>query len=289
MNKLRNLTALLAAASAAFAFGPRASAQVETWNTIVDYVGEGITGFTNGTTALTQSITDVAELDSVTFALTTTSGTNATVTQNINAYVVQWNTTTDSPMSTFTAPTSVGGSDSTIAANMSPISSFTVPPVGTGAWTTGTTGQGSFNEFNLTLNLDQLLDPTLTYGIVLIDTTAASGLGLMDVNAGAPYDNPYISGGAFSYSGSNLGTAYYGVASSGTLSSLGAYDSGQETGQPFGSYGFSQIVLVPGGNAIPVPEPREAALAICALFVACLVGHQLYLRRREQPVAAVAA
>jgi NADPH:quinone reductase-like Zn-dependent oxidoreductase len=48
-----------------------------------------------------------------------------------------------------------------------------------------------------------------------------------------------------------------------------------------GDYGFSQIVVVPAGNVVPVPEPRTAAAILCALFVAALVGRQLILRRQE--------
>ncbi len=62
---------------------------------------------------------------------------------------------------------------------------------------------------------------------------------------------------------------------------------GPSGGNGTGDYGFSQIVVVPAGNVVPVPESRTAAAILCALFVAGLVGRQLLLRRQED--AAVSA
>jgi hypothetical protein len=251
---------------------PALRAQVETFDTIPDYTGTGITGFTGGTTALSQTLNNVLELNTVTYAITTTGTDNTS--QTLAAYLVQWSGT-DKPETTFTAPTTVGGNDSTVAESTSPISTFTIPPAGTGSWTTGNfSGGGTFNQYNITLTLNQLLDPNLTYAIVLEDQTNASGLGLIDVSPSDGTD-------AFPY-----GNAYskYGVSTSSLAGLEGATGSfvGPSGSYGTGDYGFSQIAVVPEGNVVPVPEPRTAAVMLCGLFVAFLVGRQLYLSRKSQ-------
>ena len=278
MTKLIRPFTFLAAASVALFLAPRAHAQLETFDTITSYNGAGIIGFTGGNTALTQTFSDVLELQTVTYALTTTGTDN--VSQNVAAYLVQWGTSgpsNNTPLTTITAPTSVGGSDSTVAVSSSPIATFTIPPAGTGAWTTGTfQSSGTYASYSITLNLNQLTDPSLTYAIVLIDTTNSSGLGLLDVNS-----NPdaFIYGAGLQSQGDSTLTAMQNDPNA-------SYGIGRTTAD----YGFSQIVVVPAGNVIPVPEPRTAAAIICALFVAGLVGRQLLLRRKDEvAVAGMAA
>jgi hypothetical protein len=281
MSRLFSLLSLIAAAPLALLLAPSAHAQIETFDTIPSYDGQGIIGFTGGASALTQTFTDIQELDSVTFAITNTSPT--TVAQNIDAYLVQWSTANDAPMTTLTAPTTAGGSDAApVTISTSPIESFTVPPVGTGGWGSGTfTSGGPYDSYSITLTPDQYMDPTLTYAVILIDTTNASGLGLLDVNT---------SPSAFRYNGTNLGFALQDPAYNGdsTLSAMqqeGNWGDSTSLGAK-ANYGFSQIVVVPAGNIIPVPEPRTAAAVLCGAFVALLFGRQLLLRRKDEASAA---
>lgn len=275
MPKLLRPIYLLAATSVALAMSAhRAQGQIETFQTLTSYNGSAIIGFTGGNTALAQTFNDVLELQSVTFRITNT-GTDSG-SQNFAAYIVQWNTATGqaSPLSTFTAPTNpnatlVSGAnptDVTSSEPATPFETFTVPPVGDsnsyGSWATDTfQSGGNYNGFDVTLNFDQYTDPSLTYGIILVDTTDASGLGLLDVNS-----NP----DAFTYG--------YGLQDQGdsTLTAMendpgGFYGIGRTTAD----YGFSQIVVVPAGNIVPTPEPRTAALALCLGFVAFLAGRRL--------------
>jgi hypothetical protein len=46
---------------------------------------------------------------------------------------------------------------------------------------------------------------------------------------------------------------------------------------------------VPNGNIVPSPEPRTAAAMLCGLFVAFLVGRQLYMNRKSQGGLATAS
>ncbi len=264
---------------------PSVRAQVETFDTIPSYNGQGIVGFTSGNTDLIQTVTNVLELNSVTFQITNT-GADA-VSQNINAYLVQWDTTNAVAETTLTAPTTVGGNDVTNTISTSPVASYTVPPVGTGGWAVDQfSGGGNYNAYNITLTLNRLLDPSLTYAVVLIDTTNASGLGLLDTGGSgglsakkaedtfASQGPPFVAyGGALQAAGdSTLAAMQADPGNTGTI-----------TNGALANYGFSQIAVVPAGNFIPVPEPRTAAVALCGLFVAFLVGRQLYLNRKSQP------
>jgi hypothetical protein len=278
---------------------PALRAQIETFNTIVAYNTVENYGFTGGTTALTQTFQDVAELNSVTYQFVQTGTLSSD--QTINAYLVQWNTTTYAPESTFTTEATPGDptSDVTNAESSTPFETFTVPPAtgdANGTWSTATaSGGGTYQAFNVQLSINQILDPNLTYGIVLIDTT------ITNTN---PLNGPITSGSGLGLPGvitsSNSFAGYgTGLVDADPVSTLTAMENDPNenannaiTGPSHGAtagdetYGFSQIALVPGGNVVPTPEPRTAALALCGLFVAFLVGRQIYLNRKSQDLLA---
>ncbi len=205
------------------------------------------------------------------------------VSQDFSAYLVQWNPATNKVVTTFSAPATANGtSDTSVTEPTVAVQNFTVPPAGTGAWATDTfSSGGTYAGYDVTLNLNQYTDPNLTYAVVLVDNTNSSGLGLLDVTGSAA--DP-TNGDAFAY-GNALSKA--GVTNTNVVPTLETSASfvGPSGGNGTGDYGFSQIVVVPAGNVVPVPEPRTAAAILCALFVAALVGRQLILRRQEDAAA----
>ncbi len=287
MKKLPSPTLLLAAASAAFLLASPARAQIETFNTIVANTGGENINFTSGdNVALSQTFGNVAELNSLTYEFIQ-NGTDS-VDQTLNAYLVQWNTANNSVMSTITtesAPNS-RASDVTAALSSTPLQSFVVPPAAGdsyGTWSTDTyQGGGTYPDFRERLSMNTYLDPTLTYAVVLIDSSGANGsLGLPGVVTIGNSFNGYGTG----YQNYPAYNPYTTITS--MEGSAGNYAL---SGPPYTDYGFSQIALVPGSNIVPTPEPRTAAFIICALLVAGLVGRQLVLRRQEEGlVGAVAA
>jgi hypothetical protein len=272
---------VLAAAVVALLVASRAHAQIETFNTIVANDQSTNINFTSGSAvALSQTFSDVAELNNVTYEFIE-NGTDS-VSQTINAYLVQWNPVNNSVMSTITLETTPNSTanESTTSITDTPLQSFVVPPATGGAWTTQIASDGTttYPAFQETLNINQILDPSLTYAIVLIDSSGANGsLGLPGV---------FTSGNSFDNSGHPYGTAYRSLGHSypDVLSMVNSTGNFALSGAPDVSYGFSQIQLVPGNNTVPTPEPRTAAVILCALFVAGLVGRQLLLRRKESQV-----
>jgi hypothetical protein len=286
---MKKLIGALALLGAAVFVTPGLHAQIVTFNTIVAYNTTENYGFTGGNTALSQTFQNVAELNSLTYQFIQT-GTDA-VDQTINAYLVQWNTTTYAPMSTFTTEAISGNpaSDTTIAEPSAPFASFTVPPAtgdSNGSWSTDTaSGGGTYQGFNVNLNVGQILDPNLTYAIVLIDTTNASGLGLPGVITTANSFAGYGTGIVDSDPVTTL-TAMENDPNNAANNNISGPSRGATAGDE--TYGFSQIQLVPGNNIVPTPEPRTAAAILCALFVAALVGRQLLLRRKEDTAVGAA-
>jgi hypothetical protein len=272
---------VLAAIAVALVLPSGAHAQIVTFNTIVSANGNQTNGFTGGNTALSETFTNVAELNNLTYQFVEIG--NDSVDQTVNAYLVQWNTSTNSIDSTITLETSPNSTanESTTALSNSPLLSFTVPAITSGSWTTQNySGGGTYSGFQQVLNINQILDPSLTYAIVLIDTTNASGLGLPGI-ATSTYvvGTGYVATNSFNGYGGGYTDSY---VSGGSITSLeGGVPNQAITGAPDDVYGFSQIQLVPGNNTVPTPEPRTAAAILCALFVAALVGRQLILRRRE--------
>lgn len=287
---IQSFTTLAAAAFALAMLAPRAHAQVETFETLSAYgTSDSIQGL--GTNALSETFTNVLELQSITFRFTP-QGTDDTA-QNISAYLVQWNPgngVRGNALTTFTAPTdpnatlNVNGSNPTDATqNVGSVytQSFTIPPVGLGGsngWQTDTfSNSTTYQGYDVTLCPNQYLDPSLTYAIVLIDTTASpSGLGLLDINDSDPFSFGYATRATSSTSLSAVQVAN---------SSNNSTDSGGNGGD----YGFSQIVIVPAGNVVPTPEPRTAAAILCAGFVLFLVGRRLLKKDEEMLAGAIAA
>ena len=147
----------------------------------------------------------------------------------------------------------------------------------------------TYPAFQETLNINQYLDPSLTYAVVLIDTSGAnSTLGLPGVDV-SDTNNSFDNGGnpyGVAYE-NNPSTHPYPTISS-MVQSGGGSKNGLVTSLDDETYGFSQIQLVPGNNIVPTPEPRTAAAILCALFVAALVGRQLILRRQESDTGSMA-
>ncbi|HEX3728469.1 MAG TPA: hypothetical protein VHV47_01605 [Opitutaceae bacterium] len=285
---IRSLTTFAAAAFALAVFAMRAHAQVETFETLSAYgTSDSIQGL--GTNALSETFTNVLELQSITFRFTPQGTDNAP--QNISAYLVQWNPGNDvkgNALTTFTAPTDPNATlnplsganptDATQNVGAAYTQSFTVPPVGSSGWQTDTfSNSTTYQGYDVTLAPNQYLDPSLTYAIVLIDTTASpSGLGLLDINDSDPFSFGYATR----------------ATSSTSLSAVQVVNSSNnstDSGGNGGDYGFSQIVIVPAGNVVPLPEPRTAAAILCAAFVAFLVGRRLLKQDGETLAGAVAA
>jgi len=262
---------LLGAGMLALIIPSHARAQLETFNTITDYNGSASYGFTGSGTVLSQTFTDIAQLDSLTYQFVEV-GTDS-VDQTINAYLVQWDPPTNSVDSTITTETTLNdpGSDVTTSLSDSPLATFVVPPLagdGNGSWTSETAQGGvAYEGFQETLSIDQDLDPGLTYALVLIDTTDATGLGL----AATPTEGNSFNG---------LGTGY---ASYQTYVDIMAMEECQSNytidGAPSETFGFSAIAMVPGDIA-PVAEPRTAGAALCMLLVAGLACRQWLARRK---------
>jgi len=279
MKKLSDYLAVLAAALFALVLASGAHAQIVTFNTIVANTGGSNINFTTGNNvALSQTFSNVAELNSLTYAFVE-NGTDTT-DQTISAYLVQWNTTNNSVMSTITteAAPNNAGSDFTTSLSSTPLQSFVVPPAAGdsyGSWSTNTyyNTSNNYQDFQETLNINTYLDPSLTYAVVLIDTSGANGtLGLPGVVTIGNSFNGYGTG----YSNYPAYNPYTSITA--MEGSAGNYAL---SGPPYTDYGFSQIALVPGNNIVPTPEPRMAAAILCALFVAALFGRQLILRRQE--------
>jgi hypothetical protein len=288
MKTLFRSLSVAAVGAVALAFATGVHAQIVTFNTIVANNGSANINFTTGNNvALSQTFTNVAELNNLTYEFVE-NGVDS-VDQTIQAYLVQWNTSNNSVMSNITLETTPNSaaSDVTTALSTTPLSTFVVPPVSGdsyGTWSSLTySGGGTYPAFTQTLNINQILDPSLTYAVVLIDTTNANGsLGLPSVVT--------VGNSFFGY-----GTGYQNFPTLNPYTSISSMEGSAGnyalSGPPDTSYGFSQIQLVPGTNIVPTPEPRTAAAILCALFVAVLVGRQLILRRRESDgaVAALAA
>lgn len=289
---MKNLFAslpVLAAAIVAFCSAPAAHAQIVTFDTIVTNNGTNNVNFSGNNSALSQTFTNVAELNNLTYEFVQ-NGTDS-IAQTINAYLVQWNPSNNRVMSTITVETTPNSSasDTTTALNTSPLFSFVVPPSSDSSWTTQTySGGGNYPVFEQVLNINQYLDPSLTYAVVLIDTNGDSSLGLPGVDTTS---NAFGNQGAPD-SGVPYGTAYRNTAGTTTFTNVANMinhsGNGAIFGAPEASYGFSQIQLVPGNNIVPTPEPRTAAAILCALFVAALAGRQMLLRRQDEQAAQLA-
>ena len=209
---------------------------------------------------------------------------------------MQWDTANNSVNATTTLETMPNSqaSDVTTALSTTPLETFVVPPASgdsNGTWSTLTYANSSntYPAFQETLNINQYLDPSLTYAIVLIDSSGAnSTLGLPGVDV-SDTNNSFDNGGnpyGVAYENNPSGHPYPTISS--MVQSGGGSKNGLVTSLDDETYGFSQIQLVPGNNIVPTPEPRTAAAILCALFVAALVGRQLILRRQESEVGAMA-
>jgi hypothetical protein len=267
-NKLLTYISVPAAVLVAL-LAPAARAQIETFDTISTYDlggSDSIQGFGSGT-ALTQTFTDVAELNDMTYQFV--SQGSSSQASSITAYLVDW--------------TSLQSGAKGEVSNSSILwsQSFTVPPTNSDSWNTVEfpNNSGTYSAYNEDLSVNTVLNPSDIYAVVMINSTGTSSdLGLEDIYN----EYPFTSDGTIN--GTSYGTAYENT--SGLVSSLSYLQTNTSVSALGGVWGFSQIDIVPGGNVIPSPEPRTAALALCGLFVAFLVGRQLYMNRKSQDLLA---
>lgn len=270
MKKLTSLALVLAAASPALLSNARA--QIVTFDTIDEYESGDSSYSFQTNEALSQTMTNVIEITNMTYRFVQTGSTSTG--EDFTAYFVAWNTSTNKPASSTPIYTD----------------SFTVPATTSGSWSTDTfaTTNATYQGYDVTLDVDQLLNPNTTYAMIIVDTGAVGGgaasgaIGLMGIENGNYGDSNY----AFQdSSGNQLGEGYfrYNATSLSHMTTIGAStDFG-------GSWGFEQLDVVPQGNQlVTLPEPRAAAAAISALFVAVLVGRQLLLRRHAAALSTLA-
>lgn len=243
---LRYLAAIFAFAGATLA----ASAQIITYfETISDYTGSNIS-FANGR-ALTQTFTNVLQIQSMTYRFVRSTGTSAT---SLSYYFVEWDSLTNK------------------ATNLLSSGSLSVP--GIGSFTSynytdpDTLDTNSYLGYDYVFNLNYTTAvATKTYAMVLVGSTGSSNLSLqlIDTNPNKfPYGAAYRTDGVSSFA--NLGsTAGSGYAPLGT------------------DWGFAQIAV----ELAPIPEPATAAAGVGAVLVLGLVILRQYRRRQEEAALAL--
>ncbi len=123
------------------------------------------------------------------------------------------------------------------------------------------------------------LDPSLTYALLL--TTTSAGGPTVVANAG---QSSLAADGA---SQAFFGSSTAGYAATSFLSGLGTFSTDlQNPGNvslfaPSGDFAYTMTIQ---GSLAPAPEPKTAAAAIAALFVAVLIGRRTWQRRRLVPI-----
>jgi hypothetical protein len=159
---------------------------------------------------------------------------------------------TNSTSASFSAVFSEWNAGNSTWSTLQNFGSFTVPA--STSWGSLTNTNGTFATFAQTFSFGSLLitDPTKTYALLLTNTTGTN------TNFG-------------------IGTVF----DSFTYGSTAVIDGGND-------YTFSQIVVVPGGNTVPVPEPATIASLFAATFVVGLVSFRVRQRRQGGSFVAVA-
>ncbi len=126
------------------------------------------------------------------------------------------------------------------------------------------------------------LNPSLTYALLLTTTSAGAYNDLANVGLAS-------AGGNNGASQAFFGSSSAGYAATSFLSGLGTFTSDLATngsGQMFTS-GNAYTMSV-SGTLAAVPEPKTAAAAIAALFVAALIGRRTWQRRKLVAIPVVA-
>lgn len=235
--------------------GLSASAQIiTTFETISDYTGSTIS-FANNR-ALTQTFSNVLQVQSMTYRFVRTSGA-ATAADTLNYYFVEWDTNTNRATTLIqSGALSVPGIGSFTSYNYpDPDTNDPIPYMG--------------YDYLFNLNFTTGV-ASKTYAMILVGTSGSSDLSmqLIDTNDnfqwGSAYRTDLTNGYTFSTMQSTSGSGY---APAGT------------------DWGFAQIVVELG----PVPEPATAAAGIGAVLIAGLVGFRTLQRRRALATAPVSA
>jgi hypothetical protein len=238
MTSLRQFLFLIVASSLAFLGTARA--QLVTYETISTWDGSVSTFQKSISTASTRAeiFTKVLAISSITYTLFPSS--NQAAQGTLTAKFGEWNST----------------SKALVPGTITDFGSFTIPAYN--LWTGSVRIYDPVDPIDLSLYSDysyynlvfsfptlHLTDPTKSYAMVLKNTTSSTSSYALGVNALDPF---------------SFGQSFNGA---------NTYDE---------DYTFSQIVVVPLGNIVPVPEASTTAA-----FAACgLVGALVALRRRQK-------
>lgn len=225
----------LAALGLLFSFGAGAHAQVTYTNSNGSILTPAV-GATNFT--LVQTFTGFTNITNMTWQLTNTD-TGSAQTATFNAYIGQWNTTTNALVGSLTAFGTANLSTGSIAAS-------------------GTTGLSFTDSWTAS-------NPSLTYGLILTNTGGSSAFDATITNN---------AGGAF-FSSGGVADRNYSFVSAG---SLGNFQTSLQTAGTAANASHSMLMSVTGELAA-TPEPQTAAAIFAGLFVAGLVGRRVRQRR----------
>ena len=250
-----SLCFLALAAFAAIPFVGRAQVTYTNTDSSLGTVGlsVGVTGslaLTNPDTAI-QTFSGFSNLSSVSWTLTdTVFGTPGT----FNAYVAQWDVANSSI---------VGGTLASFGALNVPFN------------------PGAGQTANLTFNGSwTAIDPSQTYALLLSITSGPFDSFVANVGTSpGGADAAFFGTGAAGYAATSSFT-------SGTFASDLATPGSGNFFDPGSAYTMSVTGTL--ATLAPVPEPKTAAAGIAALFVAALIGHRTWQRRKLASIPVVA-
>jgi hypothetical protein len=211
--------------------------------------GVGSATFLSANTAI-QTFSGFSSLSSISWSLTDSFTGSPT---NFSAYVAQW----DVPNSRVTGVLTSFG-----AGAFNPGNGATANLAFTGSWTAP--------------------DPSQTYALLL---TATSGSGNFVANVGT---SPGGANAAFFGSGAAGYATTSSLTSPVTFVSDLANSANVSMFTPSSAYAYTMSVNGTLATLAPVPEPKTAAAGIAALFVAALIGHRTWQRRKLAAIPVVA-
>lgn len=170
-----------------------------------------------------------------------------TANSNFNAYIYEWDAANNNVVSQVWAS--------------APVSTTIIPINGTASldFVTDTTALA--------------LDPTTTYALILSMTFGGSNGGFSGL-----YSTTDHSSDSFFGSGQ--------IFAASTATAAATFETDLTDPATFSAIAGSGWAMSVSGTLSPVPEPRETALMLAALFVAVLIGRQMWLRQKAalQPI-----
>lgn len=249
---MKRLTSLLLLLAALAGVARAQLIDVRTYDTTVSWDGASLLGLKYNT-AYTETFTDVYAVYSMTYRFIASNQAHPSSNPvSFSAYFAQWNTATNQPIG-------------------APISSFTFSVGAPNAFTgydANNSDSYDYYDAALTLN-DSSLDPTKTYGLILVPTGVGAG------GTGVALQELPFSAGTDVFP---LGQADSSVGSSSTQLTYSALASTYTGSAAFGvnsDYGFSQIQVLTN-----VPEAHTTAAIFAGVFVAGMIGYRTWQRRR---------